>query len=78
MATMDLDYITISTKGQIIIPSAMRHQLNLVAGTRLSIEREGQCLILRPVTVEFINSLCGSTRGLGKIRETMHREDKDR
>jgi AbrB family looped-hinge helix DNA binding protein len=75
---MNLEYITISTKGQIIIPSAIRQQLNLVAGTRLSIEREGQVLILRPVTVEFINSLCGATRGLGKIREKMHREDKDR
>jgi AbrB family looped-hinge helix DNA binding protein len=79
LTTMNLDYyITISTKGQIIIPAAIREQLKLVAGTRLSIKREGQALVLRPVTAEFINSLCGSTRGLGKLREKMHREDEDR
>jgi AbrB family looped-hinge helix DNA binding protein len=75
---MNLEYITISAKGQIIIPSAIRRKLNLTAGTRLSIERDGQAVVIRPSTPEFIQSLCGSTKGLGKIREKMHRADKSR
>jgi AbrB family looped-hinge helix DNA binding protein len=72
------DYTTVSTKGQIVIPAEIREQLKLSVGTKLSIQREGQTLILRPITPEFIDSLCGSTRGLGALRDAMHRDDKDR
>jgi hypothetical protein len=44
----------------------------------LLIERDGQTLILRPITPEFIDSLCGSTKGLGSLRDTMHRDDEER
>jgi AbrB family looped-hinge helix DNA binding protein len=72
---MKADYATLSTKGQIIIPAEIRQQLKLAAGTKLSIQRDGQTLILRPITPEFIDSLCGSTSGLGKLRDAMHRDD---
>jgi AbrB family looped-hinge helix DNA binding protein len=75
---MEPEYTTLSTKGQIIIPAKIREQLKLEAGTKLSIQRDGQTLILRPITPEFIDSLCGSTSGLGKLRDVMHRDDKER
>jgi AbrB family looped-hinge helix DNA binding protein len=75
---MKAEYTTLSTKGQIIIPAEIRDQMKLSVGTKLSIQRDGQTLILRPLTSEFIDSLCGSTRGLGKLRDTMHRDDKDK
>jgi len=52
--------------------------MKLAVGTKLSIQRDGQTLILRPITPEFIDSLCGSTKGLGKLRDAMHRVDKER
>jgi len=75
---MKAQYTTLSTKGQIIIPAEIRDQMKLSAGTKLSIQRDGQTLILRPITPEFIDSLCGSTKGLGKLRDTMHRDDQDK
>lgn len=75
---MKAEYTTLSTKGQVIIPAAIRQQLNISAGTRLSIQRDGQTLILRPISPEFIDSLCGSTKGLGDLRDAMHRDDKDK
>lgn len=75
---MKAEYTTLSTKGQIIIPAELRNQMKLSVGTKLSIQRDGQTLILRPITSEFIDSLCGSTKGLGKLRDTMHRDDKDK
>jgi AbrB family looped-hinge helix DNA binding protein len=75
---MKADYTTVSTKGQIIIPAEIREQLKLSAGTRLSIQRDGQTLILRPMTPQFIDSLCGSTKGLGALRDSTHRDDKHR
>ena len=75
---MNSEYTTVSTKGQIIIPAELREQLKLAPGTKLSIRREGQTLVLRPITPEFIDSLCGATKGLGDIREQMHRDDEER
>jgi len=75
---MQKDVTVVSTKGQIIIPAELREQLKLGPGTKMSIRREGQTLVLRPITPEFIDSLCGSTKGLGDLREQMHREDEER
>lgn len=75
---MNAEYTTLSTKGQIIIPAELREELKLAPGTRMSIRREGQTLVLRPITPEFIDSLCGSTQGLGALREQMHRDDEER
>jgi hypothetical protein len=47
-------------------------------GTQFSIRRDGQTLVLRPITPEFIDSLCGLTKGLGELRDAMHRDDKER
>jgi len=75
---MKAEYTTLSTKGQIIIPADIRDHMKLSPGTKLSIQRDGQTLILRPITPEFIDSLCGSTKGLGKLRDAMHRNDPDK
>ena len=53
---MKAEYTTLSTKGQIIIPAEIREQMKLAVGTKLSIRRDGQTLILRPITPEFIDS----------------------
>ena len=68
----------LSTKGQIVIPARLREELGLVPGTPVSIEREGDALILRPVTAAFVRSLRGYFRnaGLGELREREHRDDK--
>ena len=71
-------YTTLSTKGQITIPAVIREQMKLSAGTKFSIQRDGQTLILRPITPEFIDSLCGSTKCLDQLRDAMHCDDKGR
>lgn len=42
--------ITVSTKGQVVIPKALRVAMGLSAGTPLEIEATPQGLLLRPVT----------------------------
>lgn len=75
---METPYIQISSKGQIVIPAELREQLNLGTGTKVSIQREGNVLILRPITDEFIDGLAGCTHGLGDERERSHKDDKTR
>jgi bifunctional DNA-binding transcriptional regulator/antitoxin component of YhaV-PrlF toxin-antitoxin module len=62
---MKAKYTTLSTEGQIIIPVEIGQQMKLSVGTKFSIQRGGQTLILRPITPEFIDSLCGFTKGFG-------------
>jgi AbrB family looped-hinge helix DNA binding protein len=44
---------TVSSKGQIAIPKAIRERLNLKAGTQLAVDVQGESLILRRVVSEF-------------------------
>ena len=68
----------LSTKGQIVIPADIREAMKLEPGTQVAIEIEGDTLVLRPVTAEFIRSLRGITRGKGlsAYREREHRKDR--
>ncbi len=52
METADLT-TTVSTKGQVILPKAIREQLHWNAGTRLVVEHTAGGVLLRPVTALF-------------------------
>ncbi len=56
----------------------MREAMKLEPGTRVALEIEGDALLLRPVTAEFVRSLRGITRGKGlsALREWEHRKDR--
>jgi AbrB family looped-hinge helix DNA binding protein len=78
---MDTIFTVVSSKGQIVIPAALREQLGIQAGTRLAIQREDNHLVLQPITDEFIHSLRGSLKGktsLVEAREREHKIEKDR
>jgi len=44
---------TISTKGQVILPKAIRDQLQWDAGTRLTVEHTADGVLLKPLTTAF-------------------------
>ena len=44
---------TVSTKGQIILPKAIRDQLHWDAGTRLAVEHTVDGVLLKPLTTAF-------------------------
>jgi AbrB family looped-hinge helix DNA binding protein len=44
---------TVSSKGQIAIPKAVRERLNLKPGTELEIDVQGQTLIMKRVVGQF-------------------------
>lgn len=44
---------TISTKGQVILPKAVRDRLHWNAGTRLTVEQTADGVLLRPATAGF-------------------------
>jgi len=74
---MKMLYSTISSKGQVVIPAPLRDEMSLKEGTRVSLARQGDSLILRPITREFIHNLRGVLKGRGSaIREREHKQDR--
>ena len=69
----------VSSKGQIVIPAALRDKLGIRTGTRLAIRSEENRLILQPINDEFIRSLRGRCKGKGSLvkdRERDHKRDE--
>ena len=78
---METLFTVVSSKGQIVIPAALREELGIETGTRIAISSENNQLILQPITKEFIRSLRGCLKGdysLVKDREREHRIEKRR
>ena len=61
---------TVSTKGQIVIPSSVRRKLGIEDGTRIHIEvdERNMQIVLTPITREFIRSLRGKYKGRGMLK----------
>jgi len=55
-------------KGQIVIPVELRRKYDIQAGTRLEITDDGERIILRPITPEYVRSLRGSLKGKGALQ----------
>ena len=51
MPTPELPTITVSTKGQVILPKAIRQALHWGAGTRLVVENTPEGVLLKPEPV---------------------------
>jgi AbrB family looped-hinge helix DNA binding protein len=75
---MTVLYSQVSTKGQMVIPAELREALDLKPGTRVALQREGNTIVLHPITDDFIDSIPGSLNGpsLGALRERQHLDDK--
>ena len=68
MAAPDKLTTTVSTKGQVILPKAIREQRRWPAGTRLTVEETADGVLLRAVPVfapTRMEDVFGSLRGTG-------------
>ena len=60
---MKNEVATVTTKGQIVIPSKLRRKYSIRKGTQVAFVENENCLVLQPLTPEFIRSLRGSLKG---------------
>ncbi len=71
---------TTTTKGQIVIPAALRRKLGIKEGTQIRIELDeasGQ-IILKPITREYIHNLRGRFRGKGLLKALQAEKHKEK
>jgi AbrB family looped-hinge helix DNA binding protein len=67
-----------TTKGQIVIPAALRKKYGITEGTRIVIIDNDREIILRPITPEYLKSLRGSLKGSGALQVLREERKKDR
>lgn len=53
---------TVTSKGQIVIPAAIRRHLNIKKGVRFSIFERGNQIVLQPLTREYFGSMAGMVK----------------
>jgi AbrB family looped-hinge helix DNA binding protein len=68
-----------TAKGQITIPSSIRREFGIKAGTRIHIEVDEQRkrIILTPITRKYIHSLRGKYRGRGLLKALTAEKEKE-
>ena len=60
---MKAEVSTVTTKGQLVIPSKLRRKYSIKEGTQVAFLEQENRLVLQPLTSEFIRSLRGSLKG---------------
>lgn len=70
-----MDQVTVSSKGQIAIPKVVREALNLTAGAKLTLEVQGQKIVLSK-SGDW-RKLQGIARGMTKSFADFRREERE-
>ena len=68
--------VTTSAKGQIVIPKAIREDLDIKAGQKLSVEVKGDHLELYPLPLDPIKHLRGIFKGGPSLTKELIKERK--
>lgn len=73
--------ITVTTKGQVVIPAEVRRHLDLKEGTRLCVLEEAGRIVLQPLNAAYFERTAGVLRTKGKLTRALlaeRRKDKAR
>jgi AbrB family looped-hinge helix DNA binding protein len=73
---MKSEVATVTTKGQLVIPSKLRRKYSIREGTQVAFVEEENRLVLQPLTPEFIRTLRGSLRGEPSAAKILQDERK--
>ena len=57
-----------TVKGQIVIPLEIRKKYGIKVGTKINILDEGECIVLQPITREYVHNLRGKYKGKGLLK----------
>jgi AbrB family looped-hinge helix DNA binding protein len=74
---MDESTVTVSTKGQLVIPAKIRTALQIKPGMRFAVLREQNQIILRPVNRRLVDELRGITSGRASGSDMLVKQRRD-
>ena len=65
---------TVSTKGQLVIPSEMRESLGIEPGTRIAVTLQGHRIILEPISEKLVDETRGLLAGGPSLSAALKKE----
>ena len=65
---------SMTTKGRIVIPSAIRKRLKIGAGTRFAVAELGGKVIFQPLTADYFDQVAGIVPSKGQLLKKLFRE----
>ena len=68
---------TLTLKGQVVIPAALRKKLKIRQGTRLHVEEKNGKIIMEPLPDDVVSSGRGLLKSKGKVLQTMLKDRAD-
>ena len=76
---MPMETALVTTKGQVVIPSRIRHRHKIKKGTRVCFIEKGDEIVLKPVTDEYIDRVRGSlgTKGAA-LKMLLQEKERER
>jgi AbrB family looped-hinge helix DNA binding protein len=66
-----------TTKGQVVIPAALRRKYGIKAGTKLIVTEQDNGILLKPVTEESLKALQGALKGQGVLKALLDARKED-
>ncbi len=66
----------VTVKGQVVIPSDIRHRYHIKKGTRVHFFEKGGEIVMRPLTDKAIDSMKGSMKAHGNALKALLEEKK--
>ena len=79
-AALKICTVNFGTKGQVVIPSRLRKEFEIEAGTQATVVATPEGILLKPITPSYLKSLRGKYKHL-PLMETLReikREEKER
>ena len=70
--------VQFTTKGQVVIPAKFRKDFGIEEGTKASVIKTPEGILLRPITRSYIKSLRGSLKGRGVMKSMMADRRRER
>ena len=67
-----------TVKGQIVIPAKLRRKYGIKNGTKIIVTDNGDSILLKPVTEQYLRNLQGSLKGTGGLKILMAERNKDK
>ncbi len=72
-----IEVTRVSTKGQVVIPHAIRERMNLEPGTNMIIIQEGDTILLKPIKVPELDQFENLISLGDQVREELGLDEAD-
>ena len=78
MDTQRTETVFFSVKGQVVVPRRLRKEFGIEEGTRAVIYKDGDRIVLKPMTLAHYRAMRGSLKGTGAFKAFVAERKRER